>query len=145
MKYRTDIELINGIFELIEEDTIDIDKIEELDVIKSRKEIFKTIKEDNGKLDKLYSFQLFVAYEVIDKINELVQTVNQHEKEIKELKSLDIEISEKDINEAIKNAREQLNKEKELNKKYCCNCGVELTEENTALPNMCNECKYGEE
>lgn len=102
--------ILSADFELIEE-TIDIDKIEELDVIKSRKEIFKTIKEDNGKLDKLYSFQLFVAYEVIDKINELVQTVNQHEKEIKELKSLDIEISEKDINEAIKNAREQLNKE----------------------------------
>lgn len=52
------------------------------------------------------------------------------------------------INEKVKELRlvKQLNKEiKELNKKYCCNCGVELTEENTALPNMCNECKYGEE
>lgn len=28
-------------------------------------------------------------------------------------------------------------------KKYCCNCGVELNSENRALNNMCNECKYG--
>lgn len=28
-------------------------------------------------------------------------------------------------------------------KKYCCNCGVELNSENRVLNNMCNECKYG--
>ena len=36
--------------------------------------------------------------------------MKQLDKEIKDLKSLDIEISEKDINEALKKAREQLNR-----------------------------------
>ena len=46
------------------------------------------------------------------------------------------------INELIK-AVKQL--DRKINKKYCCNCGVELDKNNTALPNMCKECKYGEE
>ena len=32
-----------------------------------------------------------------------------------------------------------------INKKYCEVCGVELDKNNTALPNMCWECKYGKE
>ena len=30
-----------------------------------------------------------------------------------------------------------------LEKEYCECCGVEITKENKALDNMCNECKYG--
>lgn len=44
------------------------------------------------------------------------------------------------INELIK-AVKQL--DEKVNKEYCANCGVELDEDNRALPNMCNECKYG--
>lgn len=32
-----------------------------------------------------------------------------------------------------------------INKKHCEVCGVELDKNNTALPNMCWECKYGKE
>ena len=84
-------------FELIEEDTIDIDSIEELDI------------------DTLHT-NGFATDRIARKLNEVLQWAKQADKEIKK-----------------------------LSKKYCYNCGVELTEENTALPNMCNECKYGEE
>ena len=83
--------------ELIEDETIDIDNIEEIDI----DQLINT--DDKTGIALLH-------------INKLIRAVKQLNKEIKE-----------------------------LNKKYCCNCGVELTEENTALPNMCNECKYGEE
>ena len=66
--------MINGTFELIEEDTIDIESIEELN-------------------------ELSDCEERNMKINEIIRAVKQLNKEIKE-----------------------------LNKKYCCNCGVELTE-----------------
>ena len=46
------------------------------------------------------------------------------------------------INELIR-AIKQL--DKNVNKKHCEVCGVELDQNNTALPNMCWECKYGEE
>ena len=42
------------------------------------------------------------------KINELVQAVKQLNKKVKEAETLDIEINENDINEAIKKARKQL-------------------------------------
>lgn len=51
-----------------------------------------------------------VEFQFQDKINQILLAVKQLNKEIKELKSLDIEISEKDINEALKKAREQLKK-----------------------------------
>lgn len=35
--------------------------------------------------------------------------------------------------------------DKKITTKYCDICGTELTKENTALPNMCWDCKYGEE
>ena len=46
------------------------------------------------------------------------------------------------INEVLK-AVKQI--DREMNTKYCEFCGVELNEDNTALPNMCWECKYGME
>lgn len=45
------------------------------------------------------------------------------------------------INELVNKVNEL---DRKINKKYCCNCGVELDKNNTALPNMCKECKYGE-
>lgn len=75
--------------ELIE-DEVDIDNIEELECEESWTE---------------------EGYKLIDTVNELVQAVKQLNKEIKELKSLDIEISEKDINEALKKAIKERSKE----------------------------------
>lgn len=49
---------------------------------------------------------------------------------------------EEKYNELLK-AVKQL--DKNINKKHCEVCGVELDQNNTALPNMCWECKYGEE
>lgn len=85
-------DVINWKFKLIEKnETIDIDSIEKLDMI--------TEKDDN------------LLRNIVDNQNLILKWAKQADKEIKELKSLDIEISEKDINEAIKKAREQLNKE----------------------------------
>lgn len=33
--------------------------------------------------------------------------------------------------------------DKKLHEEYCINCSVKLDDNNRALPNMCNECKYG--
>ena len=83
---------LNDYLELIE-DEIDIDNIEEL------------LKIEEYEVDKTDT--------VINrnKINELVQAVKQLNKRVKELEELNIEINEKDINEAINKAREQRNKE----------------------------------
>lgn len=112
--------IISYTFELIEDETIDIESIDELLV-----EQLKNREHTNADI-----------YMLAKRQNELVQAVKQLNKEIKELKSLDIEISEKEINEALKRAR---------NKEYCQVCGVELTEENKYMKNMCYDCKYGEE
>lgn len=87
------IALLNDKFELIE-DEIDIDNIEEIKWRESEKEHL--------------GYGVLVAN---DKINELVQAVKQLGKRVKELEELNIEINEKDINEAINKAREQRNKE----------------------------------
>lgn len=85
-------DFLNWNVELIE-DEVDIDNIEEL------------LKIEEYEVDKTDT--------VINrnKINELVQVVKQLDKRVKELEELNIEINEKDINEAINKAREQLNKE----------------------------------
>ena len=88
----TDMSFLNEGVELIE-DEIDIDNIEEL------------------------TQNCFDDWTEAKKINELVQAVNQLNKEIKELKS----------------------------KEYCQVCGVELTEKNKYMKGMCYDCKYGEE
>lgn len=107
-------------FKLIEDEKIDIESINELLV-----EQLKNREHTNADI-----------YMLAKRQNELVQAVKQLNQEIKELKSLDIEIIEKEINEALKRAR---------NKEYCQVCGVELTEENKYMKNMCYDCKYGEE
>lgn len=77
--------LLNMEVELIEDETIDIDKIEEM------------------TLDGVEDVTYFV--------NDLIKAVKQLNKKVNELESLNIEINEKDINEAISKAREQRNKE----------------------------------
>ena len=79
MKSIPDIELINGTFELIEEDTIDIDNIEELE--NRSYEYFRMLSND-AKLNWLNKYQ----QEDKEKINKLVQAAKQLNKEIKELK-----------------------------------------------------------
>ena len=46
-----------------------------------------------------------------DKINELVRAVNKINKDLEELEPYDIEVSERDINDAIKRAREYTERE----------------------------------
>lgn len=65
MKYRADIELINGTFELIEDNTIDIESIKEI------------------KCKESWSEE---GHKLIDTVNELVQAVKQLNKEIKSIK-----------------------------------------------------------
>lgn len=89
-------------FELIEEDTINIEDI---------KEVEDLFEKHNADIDDKLCIQQNRRL-----INKLIRCIKQLNKEIKE-----------------------------LNKNYCCNCGVELTEENKALEDICNECKYGEE
>ena len=69
------------------EDKIDIDSIEKLESI-------------TNNIDGTVCIMV--------KINELVQAVKQLNKKVKEAETLDIEINENDINEAIKKARKQL-------------------------------------
>ena len=75
---------LNGTFF---KDEIDIDSIEEL-------------KSVTNNIDGTVCIMV--------KINELVQAVKQLNKKVKETETLDIEINENDINEAIKKARKQL-------------------------------------
>lgn len=79
MKSIPDIELINGTFELIEEDTIDIDNIEELE---NRSDEYFRMLSNDAKLNWLNKYQ----QEDKEKINKLVQAAKQLNKEIKELK-----------------------------------------------------------
>lgn len=94
------IDFLNWNVELIEDETTDVDNIEEFKIdennyIQTELGAFKTRKMD-------------IAF--LNKINSIIRWAKQKEKEIKELKSLNIEICEKDINKAIKKAREQRNK-----------------------------------
>lgn len=73
----------------------------------------------------------------IQKIEELATTENYDTYDW-----VDVGFNRSTINELIQ-AVKQL--DKKINTKYCENCGVELNKENIALPNMCWECKYGEE
>ena len=100
---------LNDYIELIE-DEVDIDNIEETEIKNDGMKYFEY--ENNGATESGYSKNYSAGdIETRIKINELVQAVKQLNKEIKELKSLDIEISEKDINEAVVKAIEERNKE----------------------------------
>lgn len=79
------LDFLNYNFKLIE-DEVDIDSIEKLESI-------------TNNIDGTVCIMV--------KINELVQAVKQLNKKVKEAETLDIEINENDINEAIKKARKQ--------------------------------------
>lgn len=84
-----------------------------------RNELNGTCFKDEIEIDNIEELLKIEEYEVDktdtvinrNKINELVQAVKQLNKRVKELEELNIEINEKDINEAIIKAREQRNKE----------------------------------
>lgn len=85
-------------FELIE-DEIDIDNIEELnDTCYDEENMISEEKEYYHNLTR-------------EQQNTILRAVKQLDKRVKELEELNIEINEKDINEAINKAREQRNKE----------------------------------
>ena len=88
-------------FELIEDETIDIESINELLV-----EQLKNREHTNADI-----------YAIAEQQNKILQVLKQQEKRIKKLE----------------------------NKEYCQVCGVELTEENKYMKNMCYDCKYEEE
>lgn len=70
-------------------------------VIEENKEI------DIQSIKEISSEDRFYRTDNIDKLNELTRAIKQIDKELNELKSLDyLEISERDINDAIKKARE---------------------------------------
>lgn len=91
---------ITGEFELIE-DEIDIDSIIELEEFELDQ--FVTM-DKNERFDRT-----MIEY---SKINELVQAVKQINKEVKELETLNIVVSEENIDKAIKTAIEQLKEDK---------------------------------
>ena len=80
----------------------------DFEVIEENKEIdIQSIKEIDVK-DQFY------RKDNIDKLNELTRAIKQIDNELNELKSLDyLEISERDINDAIKKTREHMDKERE--------------------------------
>lgn len=81
------------------EDKVDIDNIEELnDTCYDEENITSEEKEYYHNLTR-------------EQQNTILRAVKQLDKRVKELEELNIEISEKDINEAINKAREQRNKE----------------------------------
>ena len=85
--------------ELIEDETIDIDNIEELnDTCYDEENMISEEKEYYHNLTR-------------EQQNTILRAVKQLDKRVKELEELNIEINEKDINEAISKAREQRSKE----------------------------------
>lgn len=80
----------------------------DFEVIEENKEI------DIQSIKEISSEDRFYRTDNIDKLNELTRAIKQIDKELNELKSLDyLEISERDINDAIKKAREYMDKERE--------------------------------
>lgn len=80
----------------------------DFEVIEENKEI------DIQSIKEISSEDRFYRTDNIDKLNELTRAIKQIDKELNELKSLDyLEISERDINDSIKKAREYMDKERE--------------------------------
>lgn len=80
----------------------------DFEVIEENKEI------DIQSIKEISSEDRFYRTDNIDKLNELTRAIKQIDNELNELKSLDyLKISERDINDAIKKARECMDKERE--------------------------------
>lgn len=82
MKSIPDVELINGTFELIEEDTIDIEIVNAYKLIKSPY-MTECLRDD--KFDIFVDLLKQSELELVDKIDKLVDKVKQHDKEILEI------------------------------------------------------------
>lgn len=118
--------------------------------------VFRTVKRYYDKdakdyYDKNGEYCAVLNNEYITKnLNEEVELIEEQQdidiQELEEIKypahNLTRDLRDVKINELIR-AIKQL--DKNVNKKHCEVCGVELDQNNTALPNMCWECKYGEE
>lgn len=81
-------------------------------------------------------------------LNEAVEILEDNTEEIEEYKGESFEQLGYEIGKMstaiVRGLIKALNEmEKPIEKEHCCNCGVEITDENRALHNMCNECKYG--
>lgn len=107
-------EILEAEVEVIEDEEIDIRELKETELKKDgRLEYFEY--ENNGATESGYSKNYSTCDIETRKImNEIIRVVKQHEKEIEELKSLDVEISEQEINKAINKARERISEEKKL-------------------------------
>lgn len=83
-----------------------------------------------------------------DFLNKTVEILEDNSEEIEELtyfcignaKSTDQTKMIDKINELVRIVNSI---RKNIDKEYCCCCGVEITDENRAMNDMCNECKYG--
>ena len=73
---------------------------------------FKVI-EEKKEIEELDEMQIINARPEVnaEKINELIRAVNKINKDLEELEPYDIEVSERDINDAIKRAREYTERE----------------------------------
>lgn len=69
-------------FELIE-DEIDIQSIKEIDTYKARDKIF-TYTGNEGEKNNLYCLSLYVAHNILDKLNKHTQAIKQLDRKIKE-------------------------------------------------------------
>lgn len=105
---------------------------------------YKRIVQGTGYVTENYDwFNSDIYIDDWDNLNEYVEILEDNTEEIEELKGLEIHtpsVLRDKINELVKSVNQI---RKDINKEHCCCCGVEITEENRALHNMCNECKYG--
>jgi len=88
-----------------------------------------------GSLLEIVDCEFMVLEDNTEEIEEL--PINDEDEKLYSPVILDNRLK---INELVKVVKEI---RKDLNKEHCCCCGVEITDENRALHNMCNECKYG--
>ena len=107
-------------------------------------------------------FNVMVSHHITELLDAEVEILEDNTEEIEELKKSPEQIFNPEtglkeliykyqvttedicnkINELVKAVNQM---RKDINKEYCCCCGVEITDENRTLHNMCNECKYGME
>lgn len=95
-----------------------------------------------------FLFSNYILSILVECLNDEVEILEDNTEEIEELtyycignaKSTDQTKMIDKINELVRIVNSI---RKNIDKEYCCCCGVEITDENRALHNMCNECKYG--
>ena len=110
---------------------------------------YKRIVQGTGYVTENYDwFNSDIYIDDWDNLNEYVEILEDNTEEIEELtyfcignaKSTDQTKMIDKINELVRIVNSI---RKNIDKEYCCCCGVEITDENRAMNDMCNECKYG--